>query len=549
MNGQDAAGPEQAAIIALLDLFPVPVPALADAPMMNLHKTLATIFGMTMLSRVTGFLRDFLIARAFGASGYTDAFFVAFRIPNLLRRLFAEGAFSQAFVPILAEYKNQKGDRATRTLVDHVATVLTWVLLATCIVGIVASPGIVYLIATGLKDDPIAFNLSVVMTRIMFPYILFMSLVALAGGVLNTWREFRIPAFTPVLLNLSFIAASLLVAPHLAQPVYALAFAVFFGGVLQLGLQIPALLRIRMLPRISLSPRRALQDPGVRRVLKKMVPATFAVSVAQISLIINTNIATHLAKGSVSWLSYADRLMEFPTALLGVALGTILLPSLSKAHADGNDAEYSSLLDWGLRLTFLLALPSAVGLATLSVPLTATLFHYGKFDAQAVLMTGQALIAYGVGLIGLILVKILAPGFYAKQDIRTPVKIAVGVLIATQLMNLLFVPWIALAGLALSIGLGACINAVCLYLGLRRRKLYTPGPGWPLFLVQLGGALCLMAAVALWSAGKVDWLALQAHPLQRVLALLIVLALCGITYFGALLIMGFHPRIFRRTAS
>ena len=516
---------------------------------MNLHKTLATIFGMTMLSRITGFMRDFLIARAFGASGYTDAFFVAFRIPNLLRRLFAEGAFSQAFVPILAEYKNQKGDRATRLLVDHVATVLTWVLLATCLLGIAASPVIVYFIATGLKDDPIAFNASVVMTRIMFPYIGFMSLVALSGGILNTWREFRIPAFTPVLLNLSFICASLLVAPYMSQPVYALAFAVFFGGVLQLGIQVPALLKIGMLPHISLSPRNALSDPGVRRVLKKMVPATFAVSVAQISLIINTNIATHLEKGSVSWLSYADRLMEFPTALLGVALGTILLPSLSKAHAEGNDAEYSSLLDWGLRLTFLLALPSAVGLATLSEPLTATLFHYGKFDAQAVLMTGRALIAYGVGLIGLILVKILAPGFYAKQDIRTPVKIALGVLVATQLMNLIFVPWIALAGLALSIGLGACLNAVCLYIGLRRRRLYAPGPGWAKFGVQLAGALCLMGGVALWMAARFDWLGMQAHPLQRVGALLMVVVACGAIYFAALAAMGFDFRSFKRAAS
>ena len=516
---------------------------------MNLHKTLATIFGMTMLSRITGFLRDFLIARAFGASGYTDAFFVAFRIPNLLRRLFAEGAFSQAFVPILAEYKNRKGDRATHQLVDHVATVLTWALLATCLAGIAAAPVIVYFIATGLKSDPVTFNASVVMTRIMFPYIGFMSLVALSGGILNTWREFRIPAFTPVLLNLAFITASLLVAPHLAQPVYALAFAVLVGGLLQLAIQVPALLKIGMLPRISLSPRNALQDPGLRRVLQKMVPATFAVSVAQVSLIINTNIATHLEKGSVSWLSYADRLMEFPTALLGVALGTILLPSLSKAHADGNDTEYSSLLDWGLRLTFLLALPSAVGLATLSEPLTATLFHYGKFDAQAVMMTGRALIAYGVGLIGLILVKILAPGFYAKQDIRTPVMIAIGVLVATQLMNLMFVPWIGLAGLALSIGLGACINAICLYLGLRRRRLYTPGAGWGIFCIQLAGALCLMAGVALWLAAKFDWLGMQPHPVHRLLALLMVMMGCGLAYFGALALMGFDFKAFKRAAS
>ena len=314
---------------------------------MNLHKTLVTISGMTMLSRVTGLLRELLIARAFGASAYTDAFFVAFRIPNLLRRLFAEGAFSQAFVPILAEYKNQKGETATRELSNHVATVLIWALLLTCIIGIVATPLIVYFIATGLKSDPEAFEASVLMTRIMFPYIGFMSFVALAGGILNTWREFRIPAFTPVLLNVSFIIASLLVAPHLEQPVYALAFAVLTGGILQVAIQIPALRKIGMLPRISLHPLRALADTGARRVLRQMVPATIAVSVAQISVIINTNIASRLANGSVSWLSYADRLMEFPTALLGVALGTILLPSLAKAHADGDTGEYSALLDWG----------------------------------------------------------------------------------------------------------------------------------------------------------------------------------------------------------
>lgn len=516
---------------------------------MNLHKTLVTVSGMTMLSRVTGLLRELLIARAFGASAYTDAFFVAFRIPNLLRRLFAEGAFSQAFVPILAEYKNQKGETATKDLIDHVATVLMWALLLTCLLGIAGAPVIVYFIATGLKSDPEAFATSVIMTRIMFPYIAFMAFVALAGGILNTWRQFRIPAFTPVLLNLSFIGASLLVAPHLEQPVYALAFAVVLGGVLQAAIQIPALYKIGMLPRIGLNPKFALGDPGVRRVLKQMGPAIFAVSVAQISLIINTNIASRLENGSVSWLSYADRLMEFPTALLGVALGTILLPSLSKAHAVGDQAEYSSLLDWGLRLTFLIALPSAVGLATLSEPLTTTLFHYGKFDQQSVTMTGRALVAYGVGLIGLILVKILAPGFYAKQDIKTPVKIAVVVLIATQLMNLLFVPWIAHAGLALSIGLGACLNAAFLYRGLRRKGIYEAQRGWGLFLAKLTGALFLLAGVALWTSGHFDWIALQEHPFQRVAALTAVMLACGFTYFGALLAMGFRFRDFKRVSA
>ncbi|NEX60416.1 murein biosynthesis integral membrane protein MurJ [Noviherbaspirillum galbum] len=513
---------------------------------MNLHKTLATVSGMTMLSRITGLVRELLIARAFGASAFTDAFFVAFRIPNLLRRLFAEGAFSQAFVPILAEYKNKRGDDATKELVDHVATVLIWSLLLTCVLGIIGAPVVVFFIATGLNSEPEVYRHTVTMTRLMFPYIGFMAFVALAGGILNTWRQFRVPAFTPVLLNLSFIAGSLFVAPHLREPVYALAFAVVVGGVLQVAIQFPALVRIGMLPRLSWNPRFALSDPGVRRVLRQMGPAILAVSVAQISVIINTNLASRLANGSVSWLNYADRLMEFPTALLGVALGTVLLPSLSKANADGDQAEYSALLDWGLRLTFLIALPSAVGLLTLAVPLTTTLFHYGKFDDVSVTMTGRALIAYGVGLIGLILVKILAPGFYAKQDIRTPVKIAIVVLLATQAMNFLFVPWIAHAGLALSVGAGACLNAALLYRGLKQRGIYRPQPGWLMFLTRVTGALFLLAGVSLWTAGQFDWIAMKSTPLLRAAALTGVMLACGVTYFGALLAMGFRFRDFKR---
>ena len=488
------------------------------------------------------------MARAFGASAYTDAFFIAFRIPNLLRRLFAEGAFSQAFVPILAEYKNQRGDAATKELTDHVATVLTWTLIITCLLGIIAAPTVVYIIATGLKSDAKAFDASVAMTRIMFPYIGFMSFVALSGGILNTWREFKIPAFTPVLLNLSFIAAALFLAPLMKQPVYALAIGVFIGGILQMAIQVPALIKIGMLPAIGLNPAFSASDPGVRRVLRQMIPAVIAVSVGQISMMINTNIASRLVNGSVSWLTYADRLMEFPTALLGVALGTILLPSLSKANSDGDRAEYSALLDWGLRLTFLLAAPSAVALITLPEPLTTTLFHYGKFDNLSVAMTGKALIAYGVGLLGLILVKILAPGFYAKQDIRTPVKIAIGVLIATQLLNYLFVPWIGHAGLALSIGLGACLNAGFLFWGLRHKNIYTPNKGWLLFLAKLTGALFLMGGVALWSSGHFDWIGLHNHPFQRIGALIMVIAACIVTYFGALAVMGFRLKDFKRVS-
>ena len=513
---------------------------------MNLLKTLATISGMTMLSRITGLIRDVLINSAFGASGWTDAYFAAMRIPNFFRRLFAEGAFSQAFVPILAEYKNQKGDQATKDLVDHVATVLVWALVLTCILGVAGAPVFVYMFASGFAENPAKFEITVVMTRIMFPYIGFISLVALASGILNTWREFKIPAFTPVLLNLSSIAASLFLAPHMAQPIYALAIAVFAGGVLQMLIQVPALVKIGMLPTVQFNPLFALRDTGVTRVLRQMGPAVLAVSATQISILINSTWASHMPDGSMSWLASADRLMEFPTALLGVALGTVLLPSLAKANYEADTSEYSSLLDWGLRLTCLLAMPAAVALATLPEALTATLFHNGKFDAAAVAMTAQAVTAYGVGLVGLIFVKILAPGFYAKQDIKTPVKIAIIVLLATQVMNVMFVPYIKHAGLALSVGLGACINATMLYRGLRQRGIYTPEKGWLLFLLKLAAALILMAGVALALSGQVDWIGMKSHRLMRVAMLGGIIVACILTYFSALLVMGFRIRDFRK---
>ncbi|MBB3119644.1 murein biosynthesis integral membrane protein MurJ [Pseudoduganella violacea] len=515
---------------------------------MNLLKSLAAVSSMTMLSRVTGLLRESLFARAFGAGAYTDAFIVAFRLPNLLRRLFAEGAFSQAFVPILSEYKNQQGEEATRSLADHVANSLVWATLLVSVLGILGAPLFVYLIANGLEKNQEAFDAAVWMTRLMFPYIACMSFVALAGGVLNTWRQFKIPAFTPVLLNLSFIACSLFLAPYLDKPIYAMAIAVMIGGLLQVAIQIPALMKIGMLPRLSINPVGGLNDPGVRRVLKKMGPAVFAVSAAQISLMINTAIAAGLQAGSISWLSYADRLMEFPTALLGVALGTILLPSLSKANSEGDKEEYSNLLDWGLRLTFLLAIPAAVGMAMLSLPLIATLFHYGQFTDQAALMSARPLIAYSVGLIGIILVKTLAPAFYAQQDIRTPVRIAVGVLIAVQLMNLVFVPHLAVAGLALSIGLGACINAGFLYAGLRKRQIYMPKPGWGKFFFKLLIAVSAMGAVAWLGATQIEWLAMRATPLLRGGVLFAVIGACAVVYFGVLFALGFRPRDFKRSA-
>jgi putative peptidoglycan lipid II flippase len=513
---------------------------------MNLLRTLAAISSMTMVSRITGLLRDTLFARAFGASEFTDAFYIAFRLPNLLRRLFGEGAFSQAFVPILAEYKTQKGDAATKSLVDHVANTLVWSTVLISVLGIVGAPLILLAIAGGLTGAP--YDKAVVMTRLMFPYIACMSFVVLSGAVLNTWREFKIPAFTPVLWNLSSIFFSLFLVKYFDVPIYSMAVAVMVGGVLQIGVQIPSLKRLGMLPRLSMNPLAGLHDPGVRRILRKMGPAVFAVSAAQISLLINTNIASRLGGGAVSVLQYADRLMEFPTGMLGVALGTILLPSLSKANTDGDTAEYSALLDWGLRLTFLLALPAAVGLAALSTPLIATLFNYGAFNAHNVTAATAPLMAYAAGLLGIILVKILAPAFYARQDIRTPVKIAVGVLVATQMMNYVFVPLLGVAGLALSIGLGACINAVFLYAGLRRRHIYTPHAGWLGFFLKVVAAVAVMGLAAWFSQAQLDWAALRAHPLLRLGALLLIIGASAAVYFAVLFALGFRPRDFTRRA-
>ncbi len=499
-----------------------------------------------MLSRITGLVRDILINSYFGANALTDAFNTAFRIPNLLRRLFAEGAFAQAFVPILAEYKTRQGEEATKQLIDHVSTVLCWALVLTTIIGVLGSPVIVWLAATGMTSRPADFELTVMMTRIMFPYIGFMSLVALAGGILNSWRQFKIPAFTPVLYNVVSILATMFLAPHLSQPIYALALAVLVGGLLQLLIQIPALIKIGMLPKLSWRPLRAWQDPGVKRIAKNMLPAVMAVSAAQISILINTNIASHLQVGSLSWLANADRLMEFPTALLGVALGTILLPGLSRASSAGDTEEYADLLNWGLRLTFMLALPAAVALATIPEALTATLYHHNKFDAHAVSMTAQGLVAYGVGLLGLIVVKILAPAFYARQDIRTPVKIAIIVMLATQLMNLIFVPLFAHAGLALSVGLGACVNASLLYRGLIKQKIFRLAPGWGFFLLRLAGALCILAGTASLVASQYNWLAMQAHPYLRAAALASVVTGSALAYFLSLYLMGFKLRDFRK---
>jgi len=510
---------------------------------MNLLKALAKVGSMTFVSRILGFVRDTLIARVFGAGMLSDAFIVAFKIPNLLRRVSAEGAFSQAFVPILAEYKSQRSFEETHSLINRVATWMGIILVGVTMLGMLAAPLIVALIAPGFTADHAKMQLTIELLRITFPYIFFISLVSMAGGVLNTYNKFGIPAFTPVWLNVSMIVAVLFFADHFAEPIKVLAWAVFFGGFLQLIFQIPFLKQIGLLPKFELK----RDDEGVWRILKLMGPAVLGVSVAQISLIINTVFASFLKTGSVSWLYYADRLMEFPTGVMGVALGTILLPSLSKAYASQDDIEYSQLLDWGLRLTFILAAPAAVALAVLSAPLVVALFHYGKFTGIDVLMTQQALVAYSVGLLGLILVKILAPGFYARQNIKTPVKIAVFTLVTTQLMNLVFVFGLDLkhAGLALAIGLGACINASLLYYHLRKAGIYHLQPGWLIFLVKLVVALIVMGAVLYYVKGEITaWL--QFGLMKRLVYITGLVSLGAVSYFATLMLLGFRPRDYIR---
>jgi putative peptidoglycan lipid II flippase len=518
---------------------------------MNLLRAASTISLLTLASRITGLFRETMVAALYGATAMTDAFLVAFRIPNLLRRLFAEGAFSQAFVPLLAATRATEGEAATHRLIDAVATVLLWALVATSLVGVLGAPLLVWLLGASLPSP--AFDASVVMTRFMFPYIGCMSMVALAAGILNTWRRFVVPAATPVLLNLSVIAAGWWLTGPLERAgypgIYAMAIGVMLGGVLQLLVQWPALRAAGAMPRMRLSwrgVRESAAHPGVGRVLVKMGPALLGVGVSQLSLMINTQISTWLAEGATSWLNYADRLMEFPIGLLGVALSAVLTPQLSAAQAAGESERYSRLLDWGLRMVMLLALPCAVALMVFAEPLTAVLYHRGKFQASDVMYTAQSVMGWGVGLLGLIAIKVLAPGFYARQDTGTPAKIAIAVLVLTQCFNLVFVPWVGVAGLALSIGLGALVNAGWLLWGLKKLGSYRPEPGWVGFGLRVVLGCAAMGLLQWQLATRLDWIALGAQEWQRALAMAASLGASAVVYFSVLLLVGMRPRALGR---
>lgn len=508
-------------------------------------KNTSLVGAWTALSRVLGLIRDITFARAFGASPLMDAFFVAFKIPNLLRRFFAEGAFAQAFVPVLSEYRSQQGDGPTRQLVAAVSGALGFVLLLVTLLGVVAAPWIILVFAPGFQGDGRA-DLAAEMLRYTFPYLFFISLTGLAGGVLNTYGRFGVPAFTPALLNVVLIGFVLLVAPQAESPGLALAVGVFVAGAVQLMFQIPFMARIGMLR----FPTWGFAHDGVRRIGRLMLPILFGSSVAQINILFDTLIASLLAAGSISWLYYSDRLMEFPLGVFGIALATVILPGLSGHHARGENKAFSEVLDWALRLTLVIGLPAALGLVVLARPLLATIFLGGAFTPADLTMAAASLVAYGAGLLGFILVKVLAPGYFARQDSKTPVRVGIIAVVANMILNVVFVvalvatEWFpAHAGLAAATTCSAFLNAYLLGRGLLKRGIYRPGPGWGSLFVRVALAAAIMVGLLLaLKAYFGDWAALTLW--YRVGGLAVLVGAGAGVYFAALAVFGLRPRQF-----
>ncbi|MFC7300462.1 murein biosynthesis integral membrane protein MurJ [Cognatiluteimonas weifangensis] len=546
---------------------PGPEPSAAAAPRVGLLRSTAVFSAMTFLSRITGLVRDQVYAAVFGASPMMDAFVVAFRIPNFMRRLSAEGSFSMAFVPVLAEYKARGDHAAVKALVDRVAGTLAAFLLVLTAAAVLAAPWIMPVFAPGFGTETEQGRLAAELLRITFPYALFISLAALAGGILNSYGRFAIPALSPLLMNLSMIAAALCVAPYLAEPVKALAWGVFVAGILQLGFQLPSLQRLGLLPR----PRWGVADAGVRKIMRLMVPTLFGASVAQVNLLLNTIMASFLIGGSVTWLYYTDRLLEFPLGMFGVAIGTVILPHLSGRHASTDPQGFSRALDWGFRLCLLIGVPACLGLILCAEPLIATLFQHGNFTAHDTRMSRLSLVAQATAVPAFLLVKVLAPAFYSRQDTRTPVKAAVvavaGNLLFTVALLAALLLWTepgraalaasdgrafdalgrvsgAHACLALAIALAGWLNAVQLWWYLRRAAVYAVQPGWRRFLRQLAVAAVGMVAVVLallwlWP----DW---TTWPWwQRAWRLAVVVGAGALAYAALLWLQGIRPRDLR----
>ena len=484
---------------------PSPTKVKADG---GLLRSSGVVSFFTMLSRVLGLARDIIFARVIGAEPLADVFFVAFKIPNFFRRLFAEGAFAQAFVPVLGEYRQNGSQAALKELVSRVFGTLGMALLVLTLVIVVAAPFFAALFAPKwYLNDPFKFNATAEMLRITFPYLLFISMTGVAGGILNSYDRFAVPAFTPALLNLSLIFAALIAAPWFDQPTYALAWGVLAAGAIQFCFQLPFLARIHMLP----VPTVDWRHPGVRKILRLMGPAIFGVSVSQINLMLDTMLATFLPTGSVSWLYYSDRLSELPLGVFAVAIATVILPNLSRHHAASSVEAYSQTLDWALRMVLLIAVPAAAALMLLAEPILATLFLYGEvMTPRDMSMATLSLRAYSLGLIAFMLIKVLAPGFFARQDMRTPVRIGVIAMVSNMALNLILVIplhlyWqIGHMGLALATSLSAFLNALLLFLALRSKAIYVPDRAWLRFMVTLLLAVILMVATLIWLGGQFD---------------------------------------------
>ena len=503
----------------------------------SLFKSTSTVAGMTMVSRVFGFVRDMVTAQLFGAGAGFDAFSVAFRIPNFMRRLFAEGSFSQAFVPVLSEYQKQKTTDEIRQFVSSMSGTLGFVLLCVTLLGVFFAPAIVRVFAPGFSTADPRFHLTVTMLRITFPYLLLISLTAFSGAILNTYNRFWVAAFTPVFLNISMIAAAIWLSPHLYIPIIGLAWGVFIAGVVQLLFQWPFLKRMNLLPRPTIN----FRDPGVQRVLKLMVPALIGVSVLQINLLLDTVFASFLRVGSQSWLYYSDRLMEFPLGVFGVAISTVILPNLSRHHASQSDEDFSLTIDWALRCVLIVGVPAAIVLAVMSGPLLSTLFQHGQFDGFAVVMASKSLTMFAIGIAPFMLVKILASGFYAKQDMKTPVRIGIAAMVSNMVFNLILIWPFKHAGIALATSLSAVLNCGLLFYYLRKRELYTPRSGWKYFGFRLFAANTVLAVWLWFGVGDLQvWI--THHPLWRGVHLLILLTSAVVIYLAGLWLAGMRPR-------
>ena len=507
---------------------------------MTLLRSTYVVGGSTLLSRVLGFVRDMVFAAFFGAGAGMDVFVISFQIPNFLRRLFAEGAFSQAFVPVLSEYQSRRSPEEVKDLIDRTAGRLTGVLFAVTLVGVVGAPLLILVFSSGFKADPEKYALAVEMLRITFPYLFFISLTAFAGAVLNTHGRFGVPAVTPVILNLCLIAGVVWVEPMLGQSGLGVAWAVFIAGVAQLAFQVPFLAREGLLPRL----RWGAPHEGVQRILRLMMPALFGSSVAQLNMLVDRHIASYLQTGSMSWLWYSDRLMEFPLGVFAIALATVILPGLSRRHSEQAPQAFSDTIDWSMRLTCVIVIPAGVAMFVLAGPILATLFQHGEFKAFDTRMTTYSLGVYALGLFGFTLVKVLAPAYFARQDTRTPVRVGVIAMVANIVLNLIIVvPMVKFGfvaphmGLVIATGLAAFINAGMLYRGLRKVGVYTPGPGWAVLGRRVALANLGLAATLWWIAGPLDdWLV--APWFERAAHLTVCLVAGTVVYFGILWMSG-----------